>query len=385
MKIGAPWLLNPVLAGLTLVLVCPLARKLSSAPSAPGWAMLLTVASPAFVANAISYYSMEAHLFCTLLYSWLLLTPSWKRAFLAGLVGSVALVLHNPFPHLLVGIPWIVWLAANRDRRRYLVALFAGYLPISIVCGPGWLYFLSNVVDKPHVASTAAAAGKQSFLAWLGSVLANNLSVPDLIILRYRLVGIAKLFIWAVPALPMLALLGYRQAGKGNALARLLGWGALATLAFYLVIPWDQGHGWGYRYFHAAFGALPLLAVALLDEPRTRTQFVRLAGALAFSSLVVLSPLALVHIHSFVHECKLAVPDPPPDTLRLVFVRPERAYYGQDMVRNHPFLDTPTWVLLGKGDEDEKALVRKRFPNAVQVGSTRVGTVWDVPLEGQTR
>jgi len=40
---------------------------------AAGWALLFTLASGAFIANAISYYSMQAHLTANLLFAWLLL------------------------------------------------------------------------------------------------------------------------------------------------------------------------------------------------------------------------------------------------------------------------------------------------------------------------
>jgi hypothetical protein len=345
--------------------------------------MLFTIASPAFVANAISYYSMEAHLFCTLLYCWLLLEPTTIRALAAGVVGSVALVLHNPVPHLLVAVPWLVWLIASRERRRFLLPLLLGYLPISLACGAGWLHFLSSTIDKPQ--ATGTVAGKQSFAAWLGALLGSVLSVPSAEIVRYRLIGLAKVFLWAMPALPLLALAGYRAVRTASSLARLLGWGAVATLGFYLFVPYDQGHGWGYRYFHPAFGTLPLFAVALLDVPGARTPFVRLAGFLAISSVLVLLPERLVQIHSYVSQAKLEVPLPPPETLRLVFVEPRRAYYAQDMVRNDPFLEDPIWVLVSSGEDDERALVRERFPRAVEVGRTRVGTVWDVPLEGAAR
>ncbi|MGG2305238.1 hypothetical protein ACE4Z6_27835, partial [Salmonella enterica] len=76
-----------------------------------GLAILLTVASPVFFANGISYYSMPAHLFANALYALLLIDPTPRRAFAAGLLGSIALTLHNPVPHLLFALPWIGWLA----------------------------------------------------------------------------------------------------------------------------------------------------------------------------------------------------------------------------------------------------------------------------------
>src|SRR5258708_28116678 len=38
------------------------------------------------------------------------------------------------------------------------------------------------------------------------------------------------------------------------------------TFCAYFFVSLDQGHGWGYRYFHGAFGVIPILA----DRKSTR-------------------------------------------------------------------------------------------------------------------
>ena len=69
------------------------------------------------------YYSMQAHLTANLLFVWLLLKPTPYRAFGAGVVGSLALVLHNPFPHMLFAAPWIIAFARSKDQRRTFLRL----------------------------------------------------------------------------------------------------------------------------------------------------------------------------------------------------------------------------------------------------------------------
>src|SRR3989449_888791 len=108
--LGIPWACNPLLASGALVLIGRLAGRLTGAPQAAGWAMLLTLASPAFSGMALGYFSMTAHLFFNLLYVWALLQ---RRLLLAGVVGSFALVLHNPWPHFLFALPWI----RSEERR----------------------------------------------------------------------------------------------------------------------------------------------------------------------------------------------------------------------------------------------------------------------------
>lgn len=41
----------------------------------------------------------------------------------------------------------------------------------------------------------------------------------------------------------------------------------ILTLFGYFLVPVDQGHGWGYRYFYSAWMALPLLSTAALFRP----------------------------------------------------------------------------------------------------------------------
>src|SRR5262249_25610863 len=98
---GVSWACNALLASGSLVLIGRLAARLTSSPEAPGWAMLFALASPGFTGMALGYFSMSAHLFFNLLYVWLLLD---RRLVLAGVVGSFALVLHNPWPHFLFAL-----------------------------------------------------------------------------------------------------------------------------------------------------------------------------------------------------------------------------------------------------------------------------------------
>src|SRR5580704_10790087 len=104
----APWLCNASLSGLSTFLIYWITLEITANRRAAGWAMLFALASGAFLAGGISYYSMQAHLTANLLSVALLIRPSTKRALAAGLVGSLALILHNPLPHALFAVPWIL-------------------------------------------------------------------------------------------------------------------------------------------------------------------------------------------------------------------------------------------------------------------------------------
>ncbi|HET9405280.1 MAG TPA: hypothetical protein VFO57_11930, partial [Burkholderiales bacterium] len=149
---GVPWLLNPILGGATVLVMHRLGLALFGNAERAGFVVLLTLASPAITINALSYYSMPAHLLANALFVQLLLPASAGRAFVAGLVGSIALVLHNPVPHMAFALPWIVWLAFQPSRWKLLGALAAGYLPASLVLGWGWAIFLHNLGSPASLA-----------------------------------------------------------------------------------------------------------------------------------------------------------------------------------------------------------------------------------------
>lgn len=370
--LGMPWLLNPLLAAGSLVLIALCARELFEDRTAPGWALLLALASPQFTVSAISYYSMSAHLFFNLAFVALLLRPTVPRAFAAGAVGSFALVLHQPLPHLLFALPWLGWLAFGRARRAALGALLAGYLPICLALGVGWASLRASIR-----ASAAAMPGAQG-----GSVLdlalrsLGALALPDLDLLYDRLVGAEKLFLWAVPGLPILAVLGFlwRREKVG---ARLLGASAVCTLVGYLFVPLDQGHGWGFRYFHQSWGVLPLLAAgALVCVRELRADWVRTVGVLAVASLFLGTALRFYQIHGFIGGHLAQLPPLAPGKEQVCFLKTVSGYYKVDLVQNDPLLRGPLRIFDSQGKADDEELIRRDFPRARRVYDDGSDTVW---------
>src|SRR3984957_6614812 len=199
--LGIPWPCNASLAGIAVLLVHRITLEITDDRRAAGWAVLFTLASGAFAAYAISYYSMQAHLTANLLFVWLLLKPTPYRAFGAGVVGSLALVLHNPFPHALFAAPWIIALARSRDQRQSFYALILGYLPLTFLLGAGWLFMREFVTS-----------GNSGF-----NVISNNINavfrLPDQLMIDIRVAEIVKMWIWAVPCLFLLAMLGRLRRG----------------------------------------------------------------------------------------------------------------------------------------------------------------------------
>ena len=321
--------------------------------------------------NAISLYSMTAHLCASLCFAALLLDATPRRLALAGAVGSFALALHNPVPHALFALPWLVALALRPRPFRNLALLALGYLPGVLLLGVGWLWVRSLLVP------TAAPGGSAPILAMGASLLRLAFRMPSSELLQVRAAGLVKLALWAVPGLLPLAWWGARER-KGDWWWRALGLSAVATLLGYFFVPYDQGHGWGYRYFHSAWCVLPLFAAAALSSEAPErgalrgTMFAACAG-----SLIALTGLRLAQVRGFVDGHLAQIPAAPAGArLEVVFVQIDRGYYTIDLVQDDPFLSSRRWILISRGKREDESWIRRVFPSARLRADNGIAAVW---------
>lgn len=375
--LGIPWACNPALGALSLLALHRIAGEVAGNEEAGGWALLFALASPAFAINAMSFYSMTAHLLLNLVYTLLLLRPTPAKAFVAGLAGGLALVLHNPFPHLLYALPWIVWLMMRRDFRS-LGALAAGYLPGAIGMGLGWIALKAGLRDAALFGNAASAAAADS--AW--QILINHLRVfalPDLLMLVVRLAGTMKLWVWTMPGLLLLAWFGFR-AGREDPRCRLLLASAGLTYIGFFFIPVDQGHGWGYRYFHSALGVLPILAAIAMVRGTAATRPARrlaaMAGYVAIASLVFSTALRVNQVEAFVDGHLRQVPLPEVGKLQIAFIDIRQGYYTADLVQNHPRLEGRRIVMVSHGPERNAEVAKQLAPAARRASAGAWGELW---------
>lgn len=380
--VQAPWACNPLLAALSLVLMGRIAEQLTGAAQARGWAMLLALGSPGFTAMAISYFSMTAHLLLNLVFAWLLFERTTLRLAVAGLVGSFALVLHNPLPHALFALPWIVWLALQPGRYRLLLALAVGYLPIALILGFGWALLLSDIQGNAlhgllPFDDNPVHRIVNFFWGW-HIKMRTALSVPDGSVLSSRLAELVRLWSWAVPGLLLLAAPGW-WLGRRDPRTLLLGASMVATFLGYFVIGFNQGHGWGARYLHPAWGSLPILGAAALvrlGENDTRERLAGYVACVALLSMMFATLLRAVQIHDYMDMHLANRPPTAPGARQIVFVALDWPNYTADLVQNDPFLRNKTWLLIGFGRTRDQELIRSRFPGARLVSDDRRGQVW---------
>lgn len=294
--LGAPQLLNPLLAALGFIAMWDAARRVFPDFAPAVWVVLAGyLLSAQVLANAMTAYAMTGHLAFNAIWLALFLRDrAWSHA-LAMLVGVWAMGLHQVVFHPLFVGPIILTLLA---RRRW--ALFAIYAAVYAAALVGWMLYPGLVMASAGVAPAAGAGsgGIGNFLAERVIPLVTSLNPYTLPLMIYNLL---RFFVW-MPAfcLPLL-LWSVRPARRGDVLAiALLGSLAVTTAAVVILLAY-QGHGWGYRYWHALIpGVLLLTGYGLREwwreDRRLAANAVTWLGAV---TLLVL-PFLFVTTHRFI-------------------------------------------------------------------------------------
>src|SRR5208282_4716814 len=229
--------------------------------------------------------------------------------------GSVALVLHNPLPHALFALPWLAALAGDKERRRHLAYVILGYLPVTLMVGGGWLVLRNMIQAGTHTVPGMSGLANSVFY-W-----------PDAGMLNMRAAAFVKMWVWAVPCLFVFAVLGYVRH-RNNRCVDLLAQSAFLTFLGYMFVNLDQGHGWGYRYFHSAWGAIPILAgCAVTGPPESQRRLISFVGAAAILSLLVAVPYQMTHINQFITEHLQQLPAPKRPGNNVFFVQANCGFY----------------------------------------------------------
>ena len=368
--IGAGELLNPLLTGASVLALGLAARRIWPDERARPWiAVALLATSSEVILTSGSGYTMPAHLLANLLWLWLYLRGDrWSWA-LALLVGGLALGLHNPFPHALFVAPFLVRLLRERRWGR----LTSGVLAYA-VASACWLAFLlqarSNVEGRGETLAT--------LFAWPGGRT-----------LLLHLTNLTLLFTWHAPVLGILALIVVLRPWRSHAVIVDLAIGVGITLIFFSFFPSTQGHGWGYRYAFQVLGSLALIAAEgvpamarAIGASRTRAW---MATGLTLAVVVQL-PLRLLQAERFVRPFAAGAsyvrsrPEP------IVIVHASGLWYGDDLIRNDPYLTRPI-VLRGAALAPEAIPeIRRVFPGrVVEVTSDQLFRVGMTPMERARR
>jgi hypothetical protein len=216
---------------------------------------------------------------------------------------------------------------------------------------------------------------------------------PTATVLLARVIGFAKVWVWAVPGMLILACVGGWRWRKEPG-CRLLIASALTTLLGYVVVTFDQGHGWGYRYFHSAWIALPILAAGALrtfqdmpgaDTPSARRELTALftdAGSQQFVVACALLSLTAgvgffaLQMHEVVSMLTRQEPAYTATERTVVIIDPRPSFYGQDLVQNDPWLRGNVVRMITQGGAADADMMRTHFPGLHRIYVDRYGSVW---------
>lgn len=253
-SIADPALMNPLLLAVGLIALHDIARRLFADRPKAIWVVLAAyVLSAQLLVNAMTTYAMTAHIAFNLVWLALFLRGKlWQHA-LAILLGVWAIGLHQVIFHPLFAGPFILTLL---PQRRW--PLFAAYA-ISYAAGLiFWLDYPALVVSSFGIAAHAGSTvGIGPFLAQRVLPLLTQRSEGGSTLMGFNLLRFAA---WSpIFIIPCVVMARHEiRANRGVALP-LFGGIALTLVAMILLLP-NQGHGWGYRYWHPVIGNFSLLA-----------------------------------------------------------------------------------------------------------------------------
>lgn len=360
-----PWLVNPVLAALSLYLVYRLGRDLYDEETGL-LAAALGLVSPLFLILGGSFLSHVNSLFWLLLFSlWFIWTARgrhWSYALGAGLALGAAF-LTRPLTATAYALPFVVYSLAQVVRRRqahwshYLLVAAGGgalatLLPVYqwAVTGDPWLnpYVLWWPYDRlgfgPGIG--AMPGGHSPYYAWIN--LKQDLSRAATDVLGWP--GLS----W----LPLLLGLTLRPRRRDLALLAPFGCLVVAYLFYWIGSP---SRLWGPRYYFEGFAGLWLLAAVGLRKSwqwaRERRPWLGQALAVALAlitagSLAINMPWRLAEAHGFygITRSQLAPVQEAGLENSLVIVYAERwLEYGAMLAGMSPTLDDDVIYARGSG------------------------------------
>jgi hypothetical protein len=365
--VGLGGLLNPLLTGASVLVVGLAARRIWPSEGLRPWtAVALLATSSHVIVTAGSGYTMPAHLLANVLWLWLYLRGDGRSWALALLVGGLALGLHNPFPHALFVAPFLLRLLRERRWARLGTGVLA-YAAASAI----WLAVLmlarSNVEGKSETVLT--------LFAWPGAFTA-----------LLHAMNVTLLFTWCAPVLGILALVVLLRPRRAPAVIVDLGLGVVLTLIFFSFFPSTQGHGWGYRYAFQIVGSLALIAAegvpamsSVLGAQRTRAW---LATGLALAVAVQL-PLRLVQTERFVRPFAAGEAYVRSRPAAIVIVDARSVWYGDDLIRNDPYLARPIVLRRQALAPSAIAEIERVFPGrVVQLSDEQLLRLGMTPVAG---
>jgi hypothetical protein len=266
---GAGPLLNPVLAAGSVLLTAHIARRIfPGAPEAAVLAAVLLAVSPQFLVTAMTPFAMTAHLFLNLTWLALFLRDTRLGHVAAMVIGVVAIWQHQIHIHPLFALPFLADLAFRRRKWGLVLAYGAIYAGALTGCMFWHRFVLGGPAVHPAIQRIEVNGFDYLFKRIVNTIVAVR-SPSELI---YWPANLLRLAVWQNPATLILAVVGLLTIRRAPRTVRLLAIGLPLALLPNVLLVYDQGVGWGFRYLHVHLGTLSLLSVWAVIELRRRAQ-----------------------------------------------------------------------------------------------------------------
>ena len=250
-KFADPALFNPVLALAGGAALWDIARRTFGRNDPACWVVLLVYAlSAQMLVNAMTVYSMTAHMALNLI---------WLAAFLRGgraghsiaiVTGFIATGLHQLAFHPFFVAPFLLWRLRHGDWKLVLVYA-AAYAAIV-----GWWSYYLILVSHDVTAGARQLPPNISFVSRIATTFAERRG--DTVITTFC--NLLRFFAWQNLALLPLLSAALAAALRDRGLPAVLLFGIGLWMTFITIVIPFQGSGWGYRYFHPYLGSFALLA-----------------------------------------------------------------------------------------------------------------------------
>lgn len=349
---GAPWLVNPILGALALLVLHRLALRSFSRPAANA-ALLATAANPFLVLNSASYFSHPACLLAIAVATAAVLrcaeAPERRAPYLAMGAALGAAFLIRPFTAVVLGAVCVGWLLGSAVVARRLGSAAKG---LAIALGPlllGVAAFLAydalqtgNPLLQPFLVYDAA--DRPLLLRWgWHTALATNTR------------ALARLNVWIPLSLVFAGVAVVHRATRGDR-RLVLPLSCVASLAVaYVFFHTGSGNEYGPRYLYETsvalfvlmgaamplfgrYAALPLLLVAALN----------VAGLADRSLHHAAQVRERMRLYDLVTERGLSD--------AIVFIRSAPDMHRADLTRNGIHFDAPVLYVLDLGDRNDELL-----------------------------
>ena len=385
-EFGAASALNPVLAALSVIAIYAIGRRLW--PGRPALALVavtLLATSSQFQITAMTPYAMTAHLALNLVWLWLFLRGGRLGHAGAIVVAFLACGLHQLIFHPLFAAPFVLqlWL----ERRWKAATLYTvAYVAICLFWTLYWPLVLA--LQGVPLASGAELGGP-----WLVARVAGLIGKFDLADTGMMAKNLMRLMTWQNPLTIALSLCGFVGAFRVKGTMRSLALGLVLTTAVIFILLTYQGHGWGYRYLHGLLGSACLIAAFAwgrltdrLDSPGNAAAGAAFV-AIAAISLVVLLPIRAWQAHRFGRPYAAAEAAIRRSDAQIVLVHDNGIWFGQDLVRNDPYLrNRPLVMSLSALDESQMRFLCARYTislfNSADARRFGIGTFRQTPAQG---